>query len=462
MELSEFDYKQLSFIRNFQSLLDKPLLEEPVEIQEVKQVCDQLKWKIRGIVESMHKQDMFNDEVSLEALCSAVIDVPLKRFVEQKEKPWLKDKLTIALMGHLKTGKTSAMNCYFGENFPNGTEEATALSAYLYYGNNSSAESKLVDKEGGVQVITDEELQLFSVDTSCNFPFARMFDYIAKESNHKALLDKTFIDTPGLFSSSEVHSYSTYRVIDNCDVIFWFVDCRKSISETELSFIKENLSGKPVFYIFTFIDARGISKEKANVAIECIKEAINNAGLEAKGYLSFGRRPETQEIFKSELEQILNNLNDEYEVSNPIGQIVGLLSSLQSVIVDYQKAYTDQKNELEKQKEKLLNAAQQAAKTVNSSFASAARKSESMVNTFNNRCANAMLCGGAASALSSDINQLITSLGNIAQAWSNVDYDKIVEYGILCSTIHKIDNLLENSEITKNEINELLSTFIDE
>lgn len=462
MEFNETDKERLSFIKAFQQLLDRRLQNETTEIREIKQISEHLKWRIRSIVESMHKQDMFNDDLSLEAFCHACIDLPLMRFVEQKEKPWLKDKLTIALMGRMKTGKTSAMNCYFDENFPTSTEEATALATYLYHGDNPRQESKLVDKEGGVQHLANEDVQLFSFETSFNFPFARMFSYIAKESSHEALSDNTFIDTPGLFSSNEEHSYSTYQVIDNCDVIFWFVNCRQSISEIELNFIKEHLPNKPIYFIFTFVDARGMNEQKEKIAINVIKEKITEAEIEAKGYLTFGKQETTQSKFKHELNSIVNILSSEYEVSNPILEIIGVLSGLGDLVIEYQKAYTNQKNELEKQKDEILNAAQQANSTLSSSFNSVARKADSMIDTFNNRCANAMFCGGAASVLSSDMNQVMNGFRAVAAACDEINYDKMVEYGIIFGNILTIDDMLEKSEITKNELNELLSNFIDE
>lgn len=462
MEFNETDQERLSFIIAFQQLLDQRLQGETTEIREIKQISEHFKWRIRSIVESMHKQDMFNDDLSLEAFCQAAIDLPLKRFVEQKEKPWLKDKLTIALMGRMKTGKTSAMNCYFDENFPTSTEEATALATYLYYGNNPQQESKLVDKEGGIQHLANEDVQLFSFETSFNFPFARMFSYIAKESSHEALNDKTFIDTPGLFAANNEHSYSTYQVIDNCDVIFWFVNCKRSISETELNFIKEHLPNKPIYFIFTFVDALGMDEQKATIAINVIKDRIAEAEIDARGFLTFGKQEPAKNKFKSELKPIINALSNEYEVSNPILELVSILSNLRDLVLEYQKAYTNQKNELEKKKDEILNTAQQANNTLSSSFSSVARKADSMIDTFNNRCANAMFCGGAASALSSDMNQVMNSFRAVAEACDEINYDKMVEYGIICGEILTIDDMLEKSELTKNELNELLSNLIDE
>lgn len=462
MEFNEIDQKRLSFIKAFQQLLNRPLLDETTEVREIKQFSEYLKWRIRSIVESMHKQDMFNGDFSLEAFCQATIDLPLKRFVEQKEKPWLRDKLTIALMGHLKTGKTSAMNCYFGETFPTSTEEATALATYLYYGDNPQQESELVDKEGGVQLLESEDGQLFSLETSFNFPFARMFSYIAKKSSHEALKDKTFIDTPGLFSSNDEHSYSTYQVVDNCDVIFWFVDCRKSISETELNFIKEYLLDKPVYFIFTFVDHRGMNEQKAIAAINVIKDRIAEAEIDAKGFLTFGNQELTKGKFKNELKPIIKTLSSEYEASNPIFEIVGLLSKLRDLVIEYQKAYISQKNKLEQSKNEILNAAHQANSTLSSSFSSVARKADSMIDTFNNRCANAMFCGGAAAALSSDMNQVMNSFRRVVEACDEINYEKMVEYGIICGNILTIDDMMEKSEVTKNELNELLNNFIDE
>lgn len=165
-ELHSTDLQHLSFIKEFQSLLDERIEPESEDIRKTKIGCEMLKFQIRDILERIKALDILNDDISVIGICEQGVDLPLRRYVEQCKKPWLQDKLTIALMGHLKTGKTSAMNCFFGEDFPTSSEEATALATYLYDGENPEQTAMLVDKEGGVQEINAKQLQLFSLENS--------------------------------------------------------------------------------------------------------------------------------------------------------------------------------------------------------------------------------------------------------------------------------------------------------
>lgn len=459
-ELHPTDIQRLSFIKAFQDLLDERVEPESEEIRDTKLGCELLKFEIRDILERIKALDILNEDFSVIGICEHDVDLPLRRYVEQCKKPWLQDKLTIALMGHLKTGKTSAMNCYFGEDFPTSSEEATALATYLYDGDNPKQTAMLVDKEGGVQEINAEQLQLFSLENSFNFPFARMFSYIAKKSKHPALSDKTFIDTPGLFSSNSEHAYTTYKVLDYCDVVFWFVDCRKSISETEISFIKEQIEDKPIYIIFSFVDGRGTTETGIKKAQDVIKQKLLEEGVTIQGYLQFGRKEATQEQFRKELDKTIKELGKNYQATNPISQIIHLLLTLQDLVLSTQKDATELRNNKKKELDEIANNISGAARSVQSAFSSVSNRFRDMISTLDNRCANVTFCtGGAYNTLRSNVSQLASSLQTIAEAWDNVDYDVIVQFGVLSSNIGRLEDIISRLDSINSDINDILNKF---
>ena len=461
MELHSTDIQRLSFIKDFQALLDERIEPESEEIRNTKLGCEMLKFEIRDILERIKALDILNDDFSVIDICEHEVELPLRRYVEQCKKPWLQDKLTIALMGHLKTGKTSAMNCYFGEDFPTSSEEATALATYLYDGDNPKQTAMLVDKEGGVQEINAEQLQLFSLENSFNFPFARMFSYIAKKSKHPALSNKTFIDTPGLFSSNSEHAYTTYKVLDYCDVVFWFVDCRKSISETEITFIKEQIGDKPIYIIFSFVDGRGTTESGIIKAQDVIKQKLSENGVSIQGYLQFGRKESTQEQFRKEFGKTIESLGNNYQTIAPISQIIQLLLVLQEkIVLSAQKEFTEQKNKKKKELDEIANNISGAARSVQSAFSSVGNRFSGMINTLDNRCANVTFCtGGAYNTLRSNVSQLASSLQTIAEAWDNVDYDVIAQFGALSANIGRLEDIISRLDSINSDINEILNKF---
>ena len=460
-ELRSTDLQHLSFIKEFQSLLDERIEPESEDIRKTKIRYEMLKFQIRDILERIKSLDILNDDFSVIDICEHEVELPLRRYVEQCKKPWLQDKLTIALMGHLKTGKTSAMNCYFGEDFPTSSEEATALATYLYDGDNPKQTAMLVDKEGGVQEINAEQLQLFSLENSFNFPFARMFSYIAKKSKHPALSDKTFIDTPGLFSSNSEHAYTTYKVLDYCDVVFWFVDCRKSISETEITFIKEQIGDKPIYIIFSFVDGLGTTESGIIKAQDVIKQKLSENGVSIQGYLQFGRKESTQEQFRKEFGKTIESLGNNYQTITPISQIIQLLLVLQEkIVLSAQREFTEQKNKKKKELDEIANNITGATRSVQSAFFSVGDRFSSMVNTLDNKCYNTYMCmGGTYSTLRSNVSQLASSLQTIAEAWDNVDYDVIVQFGALSANIGRLEDIISRLDTINSDINEILNKF---
>ena len=117
------------------------------------EVTDKLAiWKVitnmaRNIVESMYKAEMFDgfgdDDLfkrlnsSVDNFCNTFFDDPSQLICEYLQKPWLEDRINIGLFGKYSSGKTTILNCLYGENFPTNNAENTAVPTYLYHGQNT-------------------------------------------------------------------------------------------------------------------------------------------------------------------------------------------------------------------------------------------------------------------------------------------------------------------------------------
>lgn len=223
--------KQIHFYNELTKILDGEVKSKNEDVVNGENFCDSLKKILMDIFEETHKLDLFSNDFNFREFLHQNIDYPIERMKEQLDKPWLRDKLTIGLIGHFATGKTTVLNLLFGESFPVNKYENTALPTYLTYGK-ATEKVTLVDRNNQSQILTKNQCSVLDFQNGVkNYPFARIFKYMVKENQYEILKKLTIIDTPGLFSTHKEHSVSTKNSMPNCDVIFYFIS---SISQKVL------------------------------------------------------------------------------------------------------------------------------------------------------------------------------------------------------------------------------------
>ena len=94
------DDKKILFLERLTKLLNGTIKEKEQSTIESEEFCDALKWKLSRIMEEIYKLDYLSDDFELSSFVSSHIVAPIERMKEQMDKPWLKDKLTIGLLGH--------------------------------------------------------------------------------------------------------------------------------------------------------------------------------------------------------------------------------------------------------------------------------------------------------------------------------------------------------------------------
>lgn len=420
---------KLEFYEQLTALLKGDVQPKSEETINGEAFCDALKARITRLLESAHKLDVFSDEFNLQSFLAEHINFPLKRMKEQIEKTWLQDKLTIGLMGHFATGKTTALNLLFGESFQTNRRENTALPTYLTYGRNNSV-VRIVDRAGQTQELTLDECKVLDYSVGVrDFPFARIFNYMVKENNNKSLKDLTIIDTPGLFSTTTGHSVPTLNVVSSCDAVFWFVKVTDSLSKDEINTIKESLNELPVYLVCTFVDAMGTTPKGVETSITNMMKALEKAGVNCKGVLKLGKKESYQEQFKKDAFEVLQKLSKDNEVYNPWAHIIAFLNWFEEFLVKLKSDYTETIGKLDKETDDLLDAYRESSRSFVSEHSNCMRRFNSMIETFNNRCAPAMFCGGASEALVSQINRISESFNRMTDAYNNMDVSKMIEFG---------------------------------
>lgn len=458
----DVDKQRLSFIKSFQELLDRKPKSESEDTHSVTTKCKDLQTDICNICEKIKLLGLQFSEVYD---CEKQIDLLLRQYIEQRKKPWLQDNLTIAFMGPLKTGKTSAINCYFGENFPISSEEATALATYLYYGENPDCMSLLIDKDGGALEIDQEQMKLFSIENSFNFPFARMYSHIAKKSDHPSLVDMTFVDTPGLFSSNSEHAHTTNSALDYCDVIFWFVDTRKSISEKDLDFITEHIQNKdkdkhkPIYIIFSFVDKIGTTESGIKKGQEVIKKMLVDEKVTVQGFLQFGEREATQDRFKRDLRNVINSLRKMYKSENPLLRIEKILAALQKSVLSEIKRLNKRKNKKNEQYRNSQILIQQRRQAVCDALNSVRGRFNNVQRFVRDRCGGIRFCSTTVDDLKGNNRQLLSSVVKAIEEWNNLNFETIEHCGSLLSEQKQLENQVKQLDAINTDINKILNQF---
>lgn len=421
--------KKLQFLDELTSLLKGQVTPKSKETLDGEDFCDSLKLHITQLYEQTHRLDLFSDDFNFSEFISRHIDFPLERLKEQMEKTWLKDKLTIGFMGHFSTGKTTALNLLFDETFQVNRHENTALATYLTYGSKQDVVT-IVDKAGLSQELTLDQCSILDYSSGVkDFPFARIFNYVVKENCANILKELTIIDTPGLFATSRGHSAPTMSVVSSCDAIFWFINITSSLTDDETKVLKESLQSKPVYIIFTFVDAIGTTPSEVDSSIKSIVKKLKNEEIDYKGYLTLGKRELARTKFKNEALNLLKSMSDEYEVYLPDTHISAAIDFLEDFLVKCQKHYTEQIGKLDKETDDLVDAYRASSRTFITECNNCTSRFNNMIDTFNERCNGATFCGGASGALCNNINNISSSLNAMMHAYNNMDEQKLVDFG---------------------------------
>ena len=420
---------KLVFYEKLTSLLQGEVTKKSDEAIKGELFCDWLKAEIRKLYEQSHRLDLFSDDFNFSEFLSNHIDYPLERLKIISEKNWLRDKLTIGLMGHFCTGKTTAVNLLFDEDFQTDRHENTAIATYLTYGNNHDIVT-LVDRAGQSQVLTTEQSSILDYSSGVqDFPFARIFDYMVKENSNALLKEITIIDTPGLFTTSDGHSAPTMNVISSCDAILWFINITASLTEKDRNLIKDSLMGLPLYIVFSFTDARGTIPHEVDASINSIINELKKDGIECKGFMKLGKREDTKHRFKEDAIAILKKLAKDNEVYEPENHILAAIGFLEDFLVKYQAHYQEEFGKLDSETDDLLAVYRSSSRTFVSECNSCINRFGSMIDTFNNRCAGATFCAGASGAIRNNLSNVQSSFNKMIDAYNNMDEQKLIEFG---------------------------------
>lgn len=441
------------FLQKLTSLLNSEVKIKSKEETESEGACEALKWQLTRCFEEALKIGALPDDLKFAPFIAEHVDFPIERMKEQIEKPWLKDKFTIGLLGHWSTGKTTAINLILSENLPTNDHENTALAAYLVKG--TSRRMSVVTKSGQTLVLKEEDSKALDYESGKRkFPFARIFDYIVKE-NSSQLLDKlTFIDTPGLGKSRQ-HSEPTINALQSCDAVIWFVNIQNSISSSDIKFIQENVDKRKLYVVLSFVD----DAENPHKSIKTIKDRFSMAGIIVQEYFTLGSTPSIILEFRTKMVNSLKKAAEEYEVYNPYKHIYSVINFLEDTVVNYKKLVIAEYNKLDKETDNLFAAYQRSRQTFVTEFNTCCRIMSNVIDTFNKRCSSAAFCGGASNAICDLLNSYQESFLKMSKADDAIEVKKLAEYGDGTARMNFFDNRSNQATEILEQINKLKKIF---
>jgi GTPase SAR1 family protein len=272
-------------IADMKSLFSSEEISAPNEphIQEVREFI------IDKLIRFLDELDIYPEEYEL----FKEITENLEYWINLKRKPWLEDKVVIAVMGKFSSGKSSIINKILGENLlPVDIEPATAVSTYISFGKELSIKYSL--QEGSIRQTSAETFKSISKSAFDEINLASLIKYFVIEyPAHLNLRNISILDTPGYDSRDIDDKTKALAVVSECDYVFWIVDINDGqIKRDALEFIKQNLLDKTLYVIISKADTKPTPRQREDVR-EQIAETLTKAGIPFEGVILFSnKKPE--------------------------------------------------------------------------------------------------------------------------------------------------------------------------
>ena len=260
------------------------------------------------------------------------------QWASTKRKSWLDGKTTIAFVGEFSAGKTSIVNRILSQDNPNipqlpvSTKATTAIPTYIAGG--STVSYSFISGDGKRKTILEDTFKKVSKDILDQVKgVSSLIKYFVMTYENPNLKGLSILDTPGFNSNDSEDRDRTIEVINECDALFWVFDVNAgTVNRSSISIIKEKLN-KPLYVVINKVDTKADS-EVQNVE-NLIKKTLSDAGLQVQQFIKFSSKAPltsimnpikevnkitTRDTFvsdvKTDLEQLLNTLNELVESSN--------------------------------------------------------------------------------------------------------------------------------------------------
>ncbi|HVZ98070.1 MAG TPA: dynamin family protein [Chitinophagaceae bacterium] len=187
------------------------------------------------------------------------------------------DRFTLAVLGLFKQGKSTLMNALIGENIlPTGVLPLTSVITVLKYG---PQKKLLIERDAFM--FTQEE------------PVSSLAEYVTEKGNpgnekhvKKVIAELPspflqagveFVDTPGVGSSIEANTRTTYSFLPECDAVLFVTGTEAPVTETEIRFLNDiKKYTDRIFFVVNKMDL--VSPEEINEITTFIQKTLRLQG----------------------------------------------------------------------------------------------------------------------------------------------------------------------------------------
>ena len=259
-------------------------------------------------------------------------------------KTWLKGKVTIAFVGEFTAGKTTIVNRLLMQDdndapqLPVSTDVTTAVPTYISDGPEmmfrfvtngnvlreisestfSNVSHKILDRVKGVSSLIKYFLLI------CRLP---------------SLKNISILDTPGFNSNKSDDTARTIAVINECDALFWVLDCNMGgINQSSLEIIRKYLK-KPLYIVVNKVDT--MSEKSAAMVEGHVADTLAQAGVKYEKIIRFSHKMPVSAITSaiSDVQKI--DMREKYpaELKSFIESTCSKLSEEVSVLEDKVNAF---------------------------------------------------------------------------------------------------------------------------
>jgi len=161
----------------------------------------------------------------------------------------LYEPMRVAIVGQFSSGKSTFLNAILSKNIlPTGIIPVTSKINYIKYGKDIRLAVSF--KNGSEQFYDIGSISTFT-DSRSNSDTSSI-DYLTLYYPLDLLKDITFVDTPGLNSTSDDDTQITKKILNNVDCIIWLTSAGNAAQKTEKDVVKdiiENYSAKSLCII---------------------------------------------------------------------------------------------------------------------------------------------------------------------------------------------------------------------
>lgn len=185
----------------------------------------------------------------------------------------MQDYYSFVVVGEFSTGKSTFLNALI-ENaiLPTGITPTTATINVIKYGKEYKATIIYTDGKES----TNTNKNILKEFIAKNIKDAEQINRIEMSQPIEFLKDQiVLVDTPGLNDINELRSDITYQYIPRADVVFFLLDCRAPIRQTEYEFITNTLLSNgldKIIYIANFADE--VDEDELDTIIEKMRRNI--------------------------------------------------------------------------------------------------------------------------------------------------------------------------------------------